>query len=233
MTLGRIAATHRAVALNTILFSLAGGIAFAQSPATPAANPPTGMPGKVFSVSRNIAQVEYLNGQITVSANNSSLNQILHSIARKAGIRITGSVPDQPVFGDYGPAAPATILASLLEGTGSNMLLTPATPESAAQLILTSRQGGPTPPAPDPVASVTSAQLPSQTTPPARPTSVSTSQQGAALGTTASQGAALGMASGQGAQPADPNNAPPPILPLTPSQISDRIHQMQAMQHTH
>jgi hypothetical protein len=220
MSLSRIAAAPvLSTALNIVLFSLACGIAFAQSLATPAANPPTAMPGKIFSVSRNIAQVDYSNGQITVAANNSSLNQILHSIARKAGIRVTGSIPDQPVFGNYGPAAPATILASLLEGTGSNMLLTPATPDTAAQLILTPRQGGPTPP--DPVASVTPAQLPSQTTLPAQLGSASTSQQGFALDT-----------SGHGAQPADPNNAPP-LLPLTPSQISDRIHQMQAMQHTH
>ncbi len=69
------------------------------------------------------AEVSYSNGQITVAANNSSLNQILRDISSKTGMKITGGVTDERVFGQYGPAVPSSILTTLLDGTSSNMLL--------------------------------------------------------------------------------------------------------------
>jgi hypothetical protein len=95
------------------------------------------------------AQVKYANGQLTVAANNSSLNKILSDIAHKTGMKITGGVTDERVFGQYGPAAPSKVLGDLLDGTGSNMLLVHATAAAPAELILTPRQGGPTPPNPN------------------------------------------------------------------------------------
>lgn len=97
------------------------------------------------------ARVTYANGQLFVSANNSSLNQILRDIARETGMKITGGVTDERVFGQYGPASPSKILGELLDGTGSNMLLLQATTATPAELILTPRQGGPTPPNPNAV----------------------------------------------------------------------------------
>jgi hypothetical protein len=64
-------------------------------------------------------------------------------------MKISGGVMDERVFGSYGPAAPAQILATLLDGTGSNMLLVQGTDASMAELILTPRLGGPTPPNPN------------------------------------------------------------------------------------
>lgn len=87
-------------------------------------------------------------GQLTVHADNSSLNGILRAVAACTGMRITGGVVDQRVYGNYGPAAPATILATLLDGTGSNMLLQETASAEPAELILTMRMGGPTPPGP-------------------------------------------------------------------------------------
>ena len=95
------------------------------------------------------AEVTYTAGQLFVSANNSSLNQILHDIAHETGMKITGGVADERVFGQYGPAAPSKILRTLLDGTGSNMLLLEATRTTPAELILTPRRGGPTPPNPN------------------------------------------------------------------------------------
>ncbi len=94
------------------------------------------------------AQVTCTGGQIAVRADNSSLSGILRAIANCTGMRITGGVEDQRVFGNYGPAAPATILATLLDGTGSNMLLQETAADQPAVLILTPRTGGPTPPSP-------------------------------------------------------------------------------------
>ncbi len=95
------------------------------------------------------AEVTYTAGQLFVSANNSSLNQILRDIAHATGMKLTGVVADERVFGQYGPAAPSKILRTLLDGTGSNMLLLEATRTTPAELILTPRRGGPTPPNPN------------------------------------------------------------------------------------
>ncbi|MBB5339395.1 hypothetical protein [Tunturiibacter gelidoferens] len=95
------------------------------------------------------AQVTLANGILSVTADNSSLNQILRQISRETGIKITGGVMDERVFGHYGPAAPDQVLADLLDGTGSNMLLVARDGTTPAELILTPRQGGPTPPNPN------------------------------------------------------------------------------------
>lgn len=95
------------------------------------------------------ANVTYAGGLLTVTASNSSLNQILREIARDTGLKITGGVVDERVFGQYGPAPSAQILNTLLSGTSSNMLLVESNGTAPAELILTPRQGGPTPPNPN------------------------------------------------------------------------------------
>jgi len=91
------------------------------------------------------AMVEYSDGRIAVVADNSSLNEILRDVARRAGMSVKGSVLDERVFGTYGPAAPAEVLSALLKGTDSNMMVV-AGSSHAPELILTPKQGGPTPP---------------------------------------------------------------------------------------
>ena len=97
------------------------------------------------------AQVTFAGGQLTVHADNSSLNGILRSVSRCTGMKVYGGVADQRVFGDYGPDKPATVLATLLDGTGSNMVLMETAADQPAELILTPRTGGPTPPSPNEV----------------------------------------------------------------------------------
>jgi len=93
--------------------------------------------------------VSYNDGRLSVSANNSSLSQILREISRETKMKITGGVADEHVFGTYGPASPAVVLAALLDGTGSNMLLVQGPAGSGpVELILTPRHGGPSPPTP-------------------------------------------------------------------------------------
>jgi len=125
------------------------------------ANPPTALPSPANQLSPisatsdaasnnrpHRAVVTYAAGLIDVHAENSSLNQILRSISHLVGITITGGVADERVFGNYGPAEPSTILATLLGGTGSNMLLRESTTNAPSELILTPRTGGVTPPSP-------------------------------------------------------------------------------------
>ena len=94
------------------------------------------------------ARIEFSNGLLTVHADNSSLNQILREISRLTGMTITGGVNDERVFGAYGPDDTGAILATLLGGTGSNMVLLENSSNSPRELVLTPRQGGPTPPSP-------------------------------------------------------------------------------------
>jgi hypothetical protein len=112
-----------------------------QAPLTPSERPP------------NRAQVTYADGVLSVSADNASLNQILRQIADHTGMKITGGVRDERVFGQYGPDDPAQILAQLLDGTGSNMIFVQRNSAEPAELILTPRQGGPSPPNPNASAS--------------------------------------------------------------------------------
>ena len=95
------------------------------------------------------AEVTYLGGLLTVAATNSSLNQILREIARQTGMKVTGRVAEDRVFGTYGPAPPSTVLATLLDGTGTNLLMVQDASHAPTELILTPRIGGVTPPNPN------------------------------------------------------------------------------------
>jgi len=94
------------------------------------------------------AQVELKDGMLTVKADNSSLNQILREISRVTGMKISGGVMDERVFGTYGPADPSAVLSALLGGTGSNMMIVLDAKQAPLELVLTPRGGGPTPPNP-------------------------------------------------------------------------------------
>jgi hypothetical protein len=94
------------------------------------------------------AEVSYADGKLAVEATNASLNEILREVSEKTGIKITGGVADDQVFGSYGPSAPALVLDALLDGTGSNILLVNDA-KGGSELILTARHGGATPPNPN------------------------------------------------------------------------------------
>jgi hypothetical protein len=149
--------------LATLLF-LGAGLASAQTAVQPTSGPANAPVADAVSTpvvqAGSIADVTYASGLLTISADNSSLNQILREIARQTGMKITGSVSDERVFGRYGPSTPARALASLLDGTGSNMLLRETASNAPAELILTPRQGGPTPPQPTAPDSAASAPSP-------------------------------------------------------------------------
>ena len=112
------------------------------------APPMAANPNRVDTLERHRARVSYENGLLQVRADNSSLNQILRDISRQTGMQIVGGVADQRVFGSYGPAPAATVLQTLLDGTGTNMLLKETADHAPEQLILSSRTGGVTPPGP-------------------------------------------------------------------------------------
>ncbi len=95
------------------------------------------------------AEVILTHDLIQIRADNSSLNQILRSISHITGLKITGGVEEQRVFGTYGPGTLSTILATLLDGTGANILLLGGSADTPPELVLTPRAGGPEPPGPN------------------------------------------------------------------------------------
>jgi hypothetical protein len=118
-------------------------------PATPATTPePPPVPLTPSQRPPQRPQITYADGTLSVAADNASLNQILRQIAGDTGIKITGGVTEERVFGHYGPGEPAQVLAALLDGTGSNMILVHHDGDASSELILTPRQGGATPPNP-------------------------------------------------------------------------------------
>jgi len=118
------------------------------STATLPATPATGSTSEQTTAAFSRADVHYADGKLVVDATNASLNQILREISHKTGIKLTGGVKDERVYGHYGPAATSEVLSSLLDGTESNMLLV-ANTNGPSELILTPRLGGPTPPNPN------------------------------------------------------------------------------------
>jgi hypothetical protein len=217
----------------------------AQSPALPATPPTAAQPAAAAPAqpATHRAKVVYAQGQLEITADNSSLNQILRDVARQTGMKITGGVAEQRVYGKYGPGAPGVILTNLLEGSGSNMLLRENPAHAPTELVLTSRDGSPTPPSPtaagtdddapavdetpqkQPAASSQQTQAPQP--PAASPTPPTSGYMGAP---------AVAPATGAGAAPSaapPPTSASNPQSPngvRTPQQIFQQLQQMQQQQ---
>jgi hypothetical protein len=202
------------------------------APLTPAQSPP------------RRATISYANDQLTVSASNSSLNQILREVSRLTGIKITGGVAEERVFGDYGPAQPSIVLGQLLDGTGSNMFLVAGNGgDKPSELILTPRTGGATPPNPnasrfddgadDDASRPTINPLPATSesqNQPAREGSA-TAPTSTPTPTTAVTSSDPGTPSqAPTTQPADPNQQQSPNGVKTPQQIYDELMRLRRQQ---
>jgi hypothetical protein len=220
------------------LLLLGGGTALAQStlpaisptslPTTPPQSTPASPPAAPTQPPPLHAQVIFAHGQLEITADNSSLNQILRDIGTQTGMKITGGVADERVFGKYGPAPPAQVLASLIDGTGSNMLLRDTASNVPAELILTPQGGGPTPPNPN--ARDFDDDTPEQPEPPVRtqqerprPAYVPPMPPPAPVATIP-DAASQPSPPSAGANPASPNSA------QTPQQIYEQLQRLQQSQ---
>lgn len=181
------------------------------------------------------AQVNYAGGQLAVRADNSSLNGILRDVARMTGMKITGGVADERVYGSYGPGEPGAVLATLLNGTGSNMVLINDAKQEPQELVLTPRTGGVSPPNPMAAALVDETDLPPQLTPrvpnvpiPGGPAAQAQRERGPQQGFVPVPGAA---APGAPPVPASPGQRTTteqsPNGVRTPQQIYDQLLQLQ------
>jgi len=191
------------------------------------------------------AQVVYAQGKLEITADNSSLNQILRDVARQTGMKITGGVADQRVFGKYGPGAPSAILSNLLEGSGSNMVLRENPAHSPEELVLTPRNGGPMPPSPtaagndDDAPALDETALPqqqpaatSQQTQPPQPPSAPVTPPTSGFMSAPTAAPATGAGATPSAVPASTSASNPqsPNGVKTPQQIFQQLQQMQQQQ---
>jgi hypothetical protein len=136
-----------------------GAFSFAQAPlktTLPASAPTTFVP-PASSISSTPqrgpdpaqrARVQVSGRTLQITAEDSSLNQILRDIARDTGMKVTGGVADERVYGVYGPADISAVLTRLFDGMGTNMLLVEDARQQPTELILTPQHGGVTPPGP-------------------------------------------------------------------------------------
>jgi hypothetical protein len=202
----------------------ASTLASSTLPATPNTTPePPPVPLTPSQRPPQRAQVTYADGTLSVAADNASLNQILRQIASDTGIKITGGVTEERVFGQYGPADPTQVLAALLDGTGSNMIFVHHDGDAASELILTPRQGGPTPPSPNAAAHNDRPEpdeAPRQSVqPPTYP-----QPQGNPVIPPSNAGAPNGAAPANPSQPDNPNGV------KTPQQIYEQLQRMRQQQ---
>jgi hypothetical protein len=114
----------------------------AAQPSAPPSVPPA-TPANLLDQPAQPATVENRGGALSVRANNASLAQILHQVARETGMQLDGLAGDERVFGTFGPGNPRDVLVSLLDGTSYNVLMVGDLSNGAPrQLLLTHKTGG-------------------------------------------------------------------------------------------
>ncbi len=95
------------------------------------------------------AKVSYQDGLLTISAQNSTLGEILRDVRKLTGASFEipphSSGADERVVVRLGPGAPRDVLAELLDGSAFNyvMLGTSSDPTTLATVILTSKASAP------------------------------------------------------------------------------------------
>jgi hypothetical protein len=94
----------------------------------------------------NPPKISYANGSMTVTADNSSMSDILTAIEHATGAHLEGTQPDsERVFGTFGPGTPRQVLDSLLTGSRYDFILLDAVEDPGKlQRIILSQHGGST-----------------------------------------------------------------------------------------
>ncbi|MEZ2346046.1 hypothetical protein [Terriglobus sp. RCC_193] len=160
----------------------------ATAPTQSVSNLPSAQPNAVATAPGAESQVTWDGSLLTIETSGEAMPELLGRVARQTGMKITGGVPDERVYGKYGPASVQTVLAQLFDGLAINMMLINETSTKPKELLLTIRSGAPTPPStrqvandfeprrPDPVRAVPPPPLANRTQrPPQNPSSGSQS----------------------------------------------------------
>ena len=113
----------------------------APQPEMPPAPPPTPEQGP-----SNPAEVTLRGGQLTITARNSTLGDVLNSVRSKTGASVEmPPASNERVVGQFGPGAPRDVMAQLLNGSHYDYVLlgSPADPGALKRIVLTVRPTGP------------------------------------------------------------------------------------------
>jgi hypothetical protein len=109
-------------------------------PVSPPAPPPT-----LAQMPASPPQVSFQGGQLTISAQNSTLGDILKAVRAQtsATVDLPGNAPER-VVGQFGPGPARDVLTSLLNGSHFNYLLlgSPTDPNALDRVILMAKSGG-------------------------------------------------------------------------------------------
>ncbi len=123
----------------------AGKPAVKQEQPAPAPEPaPVLPPLNLEQMPSSPPQVTFLNGQLTIAAQNSTLGDILRAVRKQTGAAVEiPSNATERVVGQFGPGRARDVLASLLNGSHFNyvMLGSETNPESVERVILISKPG--------------------------------------------------------------------------------------------
>ncbi len=105
--------------------------------------PPPPMPHWPINDGPNAPSVVWDSSGLRISASNSSLQQILKEVSTDTGTKVVGAIPDQRVFGNYGPGDARDVLSQLLQGSGYNILFAGDLGKGApTEIVLTPRRAG-------------------------------------------------------------------------------------------
>ena len=96
-------------------------------------------------------EVSFQGGQLTITARNSTMSDVLNAVKRKTGAAVDMPVSaSERVVGRFGPGAPRDVMAQLLNGSHYDYVLlgSPADPRALEKVVLIARVSGPEPAAP-------------------------------------------------------------------------------------
>src|SRR5579883_2536283 len=68
-------------------------------------------------------EVSFKDGMLGVSADNSTLAAILRAVEKNAGIKVQGSIPEDRMFGKFGPGSPRDVITQLFSGSHIDYIL--------------------------------------------------------------------------------------------------------------
>jgi len=95
--------------------------------------------------------VIFKGGQLTITARNSTLGDVLNAVKQKTGASVDmPASSSERVVGQFGPGAPRDVMAQLLNGSHYDYVLmgSPADPGALNKIVLMARASGPEPAAP-------------------------------------------------------------------------------------
>ncbi|MEG9431499.1 hypothetical protein [Terriglobus sp. ADX1] len=141
----------------------------ATAPTQSVSDLPSAHPNAVATAPGTESRITWDGSRLTVESSGEAMPELLGRVARATGMKITGGVPDERIYGKYGPASVQTVLAQLFDGLSINMMLVNETATKPKELLLTMRSGAATPPSTRQVANDFPPQRPNPAPPTAPP----------------------------------------------------------------